>query len=887
GPSHGSNLTQVAVRDSISGLAPVRSEVRSLGWSEGREVEAGYQSFAIDSLYAGSQVVLNYSAHIRSPKTGVLELPAYLTFSNASQNDVNMFGPLTANLTLRVNSTVRMFPHPTLHFAGFLGGFLVSLALVLLGFLFLNCVDPGTALRLCPKQRHGAASDLEFDTSEVSNGLKQEAEFEDKIVDIMTLEEPQDMQHALDSLETSSLLRASAQLEASRLQMHRDLVVALLSQGAGSGVTLVEVLLGQIMALEGRLQEEHQDKMAALTEHFNQEMRDTMNAINTQLLRDTEEREEAERKSRDTETALHCRTLQEKFHKLKERWVQHHLLVRQEEVSARVQREVAERRREVVHQIFCEELEEATRTGDMDQSSASTLQHLYFNCQDFLEQMWDEVVAHQKAILSERQTHRKLLVQSLQGVHSLVSETFCNNNSRRGGPGGELQALYDRGQQEVLVQRQRLQETVKQEKAALRCDLLQKRRDKLSNMVQHTCTHLHKLTHLTYCSRNVETKLDSVLKYSRVKDSFSLFSSLISFFCLYRRLLSSQLSLSDSDLLKLKLEYQKCFSVMDRCLVVPPAVLRAKVQRGLEEWRRSQEKLMVTLHIAGLAAAEEEFQQDLCRVDIDLAPPVDTDPLTTLSSVSPPPPIPPLLEDGVLEVKPDCNMGSILQEALYKREQLLSLSEESTSRTQIREDLRQHLELRRLQQLCAQDVKFTSVLVRLLEVPRDVLMQMLCVLLPALPERELLSLCESLSPKDLPQCPRLSSLNHLIVKLRADFTREASLDAPVCVTNDDIIFRMEEKRRGLLEKLLSSVCAPPPSATPLILVQPEIGTRSETGPEIGTRPGSDFLKLCLVKLFIFRDMPVSAQTPEGAIRKRRRNFLNLKKSSVAPLISDS
>ncbi|KAJ0023556.1 hypothetical protein NQD34_003455 [Periophthalmus magnuspinnatus] len=499
----------------------------------------------------------------------------------------------------------------------------------------------------------------------------------------------------------------------------------------------------------------------------------------------------------------------------------------------------------------------------------------------------------------------------------------------------------------------------------------------------------------------------------------------------FRRLLSSQLSLSDSDLLKLKLEYQKCFSVMDRCLVVPPAVLRAKVQRGLEEWRRSQEKLMsrgkrkstkeeselrrfkknlqerlklyeqshkkemelreemeqqmrsdsqapllslserlssllVSLHLdkvqswsqvlqtweailclqsllipelrerpemateirahrEGLAAAEEEFQQDLCRVDIDLAPPVDTDPLTTLSSVSPPPPIPPLLEDGVLEVKPDCNMGSILQEALSKREQLLSLlsqkSEESTSRTQIREDLRQHLELRRLQQLCAQDVKFTSVLVRLLEVPRDVLMQMLCVLLPALPERELLSLCESLSPKDLPQCPRLSSLNHLIVKLRADFTREASLDAPVCTGQTD---RMEEKRRCLLEKLLSSVCAPPPSATPLILVQPEIGTRSETGPEIGTRPGSDFLKLCLVKpdpdeymclsrsspdldpgpcpstvlssdahavhserLFIFRDMPVSAQTPEGAIRKRRRNFLNLKKSSVAPLISDS
>lgn len=39
---HGTNLSQVVIRDSISGIVPLRTE--------GRVVERGYQTFAIDSL---------------------------------------------------------------------------------------------------------------------------------------------------------------------------------------------------------------------------------------------------------------------------------------------------------------------------------------------------------------------------------------------------------------------------------------------------------------------------------------------------------------------------------------------------------------------------------------------------------------------------------------------------------------------------------------------------------------------------------------------------------------------------------------------------------------------------------------------------------------------
>lgn len=38
----GTNLSQVAIRDSISGIVPLKTE--------GRVVERGYQTFAIDSL---------------------------------------------------------------------------------------------------------------------------------------------------------------------------------------------------------------------------------------------------------------------------------------------------------------------------------------------------------------------------------------------------------------------------------------------------------------------------------------------------------------------------------------------------------------------------------------------------------------------------------------------------------------------------------------------------------------------------------------------------------------------------------------------------------------------------------------------------------------------
>ncbi|KAF6731878.1 Limbin [Oryzias melastigma] len=145
GSAGGANLFQMVIRDSVSGITPIRTD--------GRVVERGFQMFAIDSLKAGSHVSVNYTAFVRSHKSEVLELPAFLTFSNASQNDICMFGPLQANLTLRLNSTDAIYPNHRVHFAGFAAGFFVALVLLSLGFLAMNLAGSTTGTESPPAEK--------------------------------------------------------------------------------------------------------------------------------------------------------------------------------------------------------------------------------------------------------------------------------------------------------------------------------------------------------------------------------------------------------------------------------------------------------------------------------------------------------------------------------------------------------------------------------------------------------------------------------------------------------------------------------------------------------------------------------------------------------------
>lgn len=83
----------------------------------------------------------------------------------------------------------------------------------------------------------------------------------------------------------STLLRATTNLEATRLQIYKDVLSALLSGLASSGQTsvqaqerLLSVLHGQLLGMEGRLKEQRAARMAALAAQCNLETREEMEA---------------------------------------------------------------------------------------------------------------------------------------------------------------------------------------------------------------------------------------------------------------------------------------------------------------------------------------------------------------------------------------------------------------------------------------------------------------------------------------------------------------------------------------------------------------------------------------------------------------------------------
>ncbi|XP_019108891.2 limbin isoform X2 [Larimichthys crocea] len=1168
GPVGGTNLSQVAIRDSISGIVPLKTE--------GRVVERGYQTFAIDSLSAGSQIIVNYTAHVRSHKSEVLDLPAFLTFSNASQNDVSMFGPLTVNLTLRVNSTDRMYPNHGVHFAGFVVGFFVTLVLLSLGFLAMNLIGLRTRLNLLQQRRNRGDSDPEYADCNMSETVKDEAMFEDKMVDIMVLEDPQNMYQALENLEMSTLLRTTNNLEATRIQIYKDVMSSLLGglrfRGQASAQAqqrLLSVLHGQLLGMEGRLKEERGARMAALAGRCNLETREEMEAKHH---REAAEKAQAELlcQHADQQELLHCSVLLEKLHKLSQNQLQRILLVRHEEASAKVQRQIIEWRRVELHKIFSEELEEATRMGELEKSTAKSLQHDYFACQDHLEEVLDVVLANQRYVLAERHAQRKFLVHSLHSLNSLISDTFSSTSSnldswfthiKRGStvPAEQIDQLQEKAQKELVMVRQRLDEALSQERRAMRCGLIKKRRELISDMLQiqkqrqkdlsglskglegkiDVAQHLHCWQNLltahslelaelinnldeeaaadirkvtmrviqgaitevktiqpsatqalltllppgTQCSLlqvepeagpgQVQGQGASTLLQHQEKLHQEGKAALRTLSCtrealrdvmerelqeqrelrahcraFFSRLCSSQLTLCEDDQLRMKLEFQKCLSVMDRCLVLPHAVSRTKLQSALAAWRKESEQQMANMqskgkageartktdtsdlqlfqtrledriqlfekekekemessvmnkvmeemrvereddlrsqadslamqmatihyqkaerktkvletsramltlhslliqqlrerkslerqdmaksiqnHCLGLEEAEQQLQKE--RTELDGLQ-------MSQSSIKSNPTQKEDYDEGeedseqerLFQLRQDCRMTSILQEALYKCEEVFTLlaerSQGMTANNQAIEDLKEQMGLKRLYANCDQDLEFASRLVKQSQVSAEVLLEALRLLLPTLPESELLSITDALCPKQhtVSSCTEqehsgcAGGLNRLLpVKLREDVMHKNMLNMPSCTVERE---RLQEKRQSLMEKLLPRSRLPVPRDVAPLLVEEK---REEDGftkaqqsiykSSAVTQQHSDTAKERLVdtasealhstaekyattasaspqgnpptgeRLFVFRDPPESCECVDAPKRKRKRNFLNLKKGSVAP-----
>ncbi|XP_024125410.1 limbin isoform X2 [Oryzias melastigma] len=1123
GSAGGANLFQMVIRDSVSGITPIRTD--------GRVVERGFQMFAIDSLKAGSHVSVNYTAFVRSHKSEVLELPAFLTFSNASQNDICMFGPLQANLTLRLNSSDAIYPNHRVHFAGFAAGFFVALVLLSLGFLAMNLAGSTTALSLLQQRRNRGDSDPEYADCSMSEAIKDEATFEDKMVDVMVLEEPHNMYQALENIEMSTLLRATSNLELIRIQIYKDVMSCLLgglrSQGQTSSQAhqrLLSVLHGQLLGMEGRLKEERGERMAALAGHCNLETREEMEAEHH---REAAEKARAERlcQHADQQELLRCSVLLEKLHKLSQSRLQRALLVRHEEASAKVQRQIVERRRVELHKIFSEELEEAVRMGELEKSAAQSLQHKYFTCQDELEEVLDVVLANQRYVLSERSAQRRFLVHSLHSLNGLISDSFSSTSSsldswfthiRRGSliPAEQMEQLQEKAQKELVTVRQRLDETLNQERRAMRCGLIKRRRELISGMVM---LHKQRQRDLSSGCRDQEETVDvgqhlrcwrdlltshslelaelinnldeeaaadirkmtmgviqgalaeaKTIQPSAAQAMLALLppgaklpsvppepevgprqataqgtsavlqgqdrlhqegkAALRTLSCtrealqrameeelqqqkelrkccrdFFSRLCLSQLSLSEEDRLRMKLEFQKCLSVIDRCLVLPHAVSRTKLHTAMAAWRKKgeeqmtsngkacesrkktddlllfqtslqeriqlfeQEKEMETglmeqvleemqkersallrsqtdglavqmatihyqkaerwttlLEASGAALSLQSLliqllrerkhleKQELAQLiqshcqDLQEAEQhLEKDELQSCESGVPsgrschkePEEEECSDEDEQFQLRSDAMMTTVLQEALHKCERVLTLMTErflemSTNHQSV-EDSKEAMELKRLRSLCDLDLEFTSQLVKQTHVSTATLQEVLRLLLPALPESQLLSLSDAVYPKHSAEQEHSGfpgDVNAVLpVKLRGDVVQKNAMNVAGCAVEAE---RLQEQRRSLMEKLLPSSTRLPSKDTeaPLTEGKGKQGRLLKTPPpppehqqQVKLTSAEELDSAAEERLFVFRDPPEAdrdqAQIPK---RPKKRNFLNLKKSSVAP-----
>ncbi|XP_036445381.1 limbin isoform X2 [Colossoma macropomum] len=1149
-PPEGTNLSQLGIRDAISDITRLQTS--------GNVQERGYQTFTTDSLPAGSNYVVTYMASVKGSKNEVLFLPAFLTFSNASQNDINLFGPVVANFTLRLNTTEKVSVNHALHFAGFCGAFLVSTLLFSLTLLSASCLyNKCHAHSPHNRRKRGFSGGAEAEEAvcNISESANEEATFENKIIDIMALEDPQNVFQALENLEMSTLLRGALAVERVRVQVVKGVFGVLLGSLGAAGRRVVTVLLGQVTGMEGKLQEEQGARLATLaaqcTMETQQEMEIQHHAHATEKTQAERLFQHAEQQLCVAQEVLECTVLLEKLQKLEQERLQRGLLARHEQASAQAQRHTALRRRVELHTIFSEELEEAARTGELDKDTASKLLHLYCTCQDQLEEVLDLFVANQRAALSERQAQRRFLLQRLHGLQGALCDVLSTSSQhidswfaeiRREGGLSDQQCAeqLEIAQLELLRVKQTLEETLSRERRAMHCDLIKRRRTRISEMLceqkheqqelggvcegpvdqyllrwqtllsAHSTQFSELITHLDQeAVAEIRKVLLRVLQEAivelkavgnavsqslqalgvprwllqrgvgdeavaeaqerlRVRDKEAAATLRVARSSIQQRRLqelqqqrqlrerlaqycrsvcASRWALSETDLLRVRLECVKCVCRLDRCLVLPCALSRARLcttlthtigqhaqpdpsaephepslldtkkglsskerslERGvcagdtgsLQSFRRRMEErihflqqereressaeeegfvcedveqqvFMCEQSVAGeLAALQWERTERISRVlethsallslqtlllqhlrhtptTQELSHAIHTHSLAleeaelqlqkeeseweelafghgsdkVLADAADDE-----LDEEIFSMDKDYRMAANLQEALCRRQELTHILterlREAGRRRQVMEDLRDQLELKRLYTLCDQDLVLSAALVKLSGVSVMCLQELLRLLLPSLPEGELQSLTDALSPK-AGKTP--GPCRELVDRLRNDII---SKNLSTCnLLTDRERDRLLKKKQNLLEKLFSSSPAGPSKGKLKVSEQesehqPKISTAQQPATSqpvftsvnvdkesaIGPRPGMGGTRKDGVwptdstcgdeagvaieslvsgeRLFIFRSPPPANQEPTSHTsahgRRKKRSFLNFKKGTVAP-----
>ncbi|XP_047656687.1 limbin isoform X2 [Tachysurus fulvidraco] len=416
------DLSQLSIRDTISDIISLQSN--------GKVLDREYQSFNTDTLPAGSSYAVSYTMSVKGSTHEDLFLPAFLTFSSTSQNDISFFRPVVANFTLRINTTEEVCVNHAVHFAGFCLGFFISTLLLTFTLLTVSCFYKKCLIRV-PQHRRwsfSVAAESEEAVSNTSDTASEDAVFEDKIIDIMALEDPQDISSSLDNLEMSCLLRAAVMLECVRVQMLKGVFRVLTTGVSGSRNDV------SVVDLFSHVTDMQEDQKSQLNTHSTTE-------------------------SHSDRQNLEQRRLE------------------------------ALQRREALHAIISEEIEEAAMYGGTHM--ANQLLRRYYICQDQLESVLDLFIADQRAALSEQQAQRRFLLQGLRDLRRSMCDMFGAftrhidswfNHIRREGVLSDQHCVQqlEHAQSELQRVQKGFEEKLVRECSSAHCDIIKTRRARIS-----------------------------------------------------------------------------------------------------------------------------------------------------------------------------------------------------------------------------------------------------------------------------------------------------------------------------------------------------------------------------------------------------------------------
>ncbi|NXY30316.1 LBN protein, partial [Pomatorhinus ruficollis] len=494
------NITDLILLDNITGL-----HVQKTSWNKTTD---GIQIYRKSFLQGGEHFAVNYSALLDAEEMWhgrVLTLPAKLTFRSSSQNKTHLVS-LTASFTITAEEKTKILYNHGISASGFFIAFFVSLVLTCALF-FLIYRAQILKWSFCGKNQEiqpDLSQNHKLEHSQFNSGdlFSEDIIMNDRIIDILSFEEPGNMLQALEDLEVASLTRADADLQASRTQICKEVIAMMLKNMVlnHSLFPHVEKKISSVfekrfLAMEKEIQEEYERKMVALTAECNLETRKTMEAQCQKARAANEEAEELMKKINE-KPAIEYRSLLDKLHRLEQDCLKRFLFVKQEEYFAKAYRELAVIQRKELHNIFFTQITNATLKGELKLEAVKTLVEGYSKIQGDVEELMDFLQACKKYHLNKRFSYREYLISKIQSRNSHVSglinataaqiPSLINKTERSGHlPESHLVILLDRAETEINFVKQKFDHDLKQEKQKLCQKLITKRRREMLQKKEH------------------------------------------------------------------------------------------------------------------------------------------------------------------------------------------------------------------------------------------------------------------------------------------------------------------------------------------------------------------------------------------------------------------